>query len=249
MKRLLALLTWPLAALPNLSHAAEVNVAVAANFAAPMQKIAAAFAQDTGHQAVLSVGATGKFYAQIKNGAPFHILLAADQETPARLEQEGLALPGSRFTFATGRLVLWSRDAGLVDDKGEVLRRGSFARLAMADPKLAPYGAAAMDVLDKLGLRQRLQPKIIQGENIATAYQWVRSGNAALGFVALSQVVVDGRLQEGSAWVIPSHLHAPLHQDAVALANSQSNPAAAALLVYLRGDKARAIIQSYGYER
>jgi len=231
------------------SQAAEVSVAVASNFTAPMQRIAAAFAQDTGHKAVLSFGSTGKFYAQIKNGAPFQVLLAADQETPARLEQEHLALAGSRFTYATGRLVLWSKDARLVDDKGEVLRKGSFERIALADPKLAPYGAAAVEVLDKLGLRATLQAKLVQGENIGMAYQFVSTGNAPLGFVALSQVMVNGAIQEGSAWVIPTALHAPLLQDALALASAKDNPAATALLAYLKGDKARAIIQSYGYER
>lgn len=214
-----------------------------------MQRIAAAFAQDTGHKAVLSFGATGKFYAQIKNGAPFQILLAADQDTPARLEQENQALAGSRFTYAVGRLVLWSKDAQLVDDKGDVLRKGGFERIAIADPKLAPYGAAAIEVLDKLGLRAALQGKVVQGENIGMAYQFVSTGNAALGFVALSQVMSEGRIPQGSAWVVPVALHAPLRQDAVALPGSKDNPAAAALMAYLKGDKARVIIQSFGYER
>lgn len=230
------------------SHAAEVVVAVAANFSAPMQRIAAAFAQDTGHKAVLSFGSTGKFYTQIKNGAPFQVLLAADQETPARLEQERFVLAGSRFTYAAGRLVLWSPDAKLVDNQGAVLQQGRFARIALADPKLAPYGAAAMEVLDKLGLRNRLQSKFVQGENIAMAYQFVGSGNAALGFVALSQVMLDGAVREGSAWIIPTALHAPLLQDAVALASAKDNPAAAALLTYLKGEKARAVMKAYGYE-
>lgn len=229
------------------AHAAEVSVAVASNFAAPMIRIAAAFEQETGHTAVLSFGSTGKFYAQIRNGAPFQVLLAADQETPARLEKENLTAPGTRFTYATGRLVLWSKQAGLVDDQGDVLRKGKFDRIAMADPKLAPYGAAALEVLGKLGLRQALQSKIVQGENIGLTYQWVSTGNIPLGFVALSQIVKDGKIQEGSSWVIPPQMHAPLRQDAVALANSRTNPGAAALLTYLRGDRAKAIIQSFGY--
>jgi molybdate transport system substrate-binding protein len=229
------------------AQAGEVSVAVAANFSAPMNKIAAAFEQDTGHKAVLSFGSTGKFYAQIKNGAPFHVLLAADQDTPALLEQQGQTLLGSRFTYATGRLVLWSRQSGVVDARGEVLRQGNFEKIAIADPKLAPYGAAAVEVMDKLGLRQALQAKIIQGENVAMAYQWVSSGNAALGFVALSQVMRDAKIVEGSAWVIPTALHAPLHQDAVALGRSRDQPAAAALLVYLQSERAKAIIRSFGY--
>jgi molybdate transport system substrate-binding protein len=229
--------------------AAEVSVAVAANFTAPMQKIAAAFAQDTGHKAVLSFGATGKFYAQIRNGAPFQVLLAADDTTPARLVQDGLAVSGTRFTYAVGRLVLWSKQAGLVDGKGEVLRHGTFARLAIADPKLAPYGAAAAQTLAKLGLLQSLQARMVQGESIGQAYQFVATGNAALGFLALSQVMSDGKISEGSAWVVPAHLHAPIRQDAVILAAGKDNPAAAALAAYLTGDKAQGIMRGFGYER
>lgn len=249
MKKHIAVLGLVWAMVGAAAQAAEVSVAVAANFTAPMQRIAAAFAEDTGHKAVLSFGSTGKFYAQIKNGAPFQVLLAADQETPARLEQDKLTLAGSRFTYALGRVVLWSKDAKQVDDKGEVLRKGSFERLALADPKLAPYGAAAIEVLDKLGLRAALQSKLVQGENIGMAYQFVSTGNAPLGFVALSQVMVNGAIQEGSAWIIPTALHAPLRQDAVALTAAKDNAAATALLAYLQGDKARAIMQSYGYAR
>ena len=232
----------------GLSHSGVVGVAVAANFAAPMQKIAAVFEQDTGHKAVLSFGSTGKFYAQIKHGAPFHLLLAADVETPRRLGMEGLAVAGTQFTYAIGRLVLWSKQTGLVDDKGEVLRTGRFERLAMADPKLAPYGAAAMDSLTRLGLLPSLQARLVQGESIAQAYQFVASGNAPLGFVALSQVTSDGRLSEGSAWVVPANLHTPIRQDAIVLAIGRDNPAAAAFMTYLQGDKARTIIRSFGYE-
>ena len=174
--------------------AAEVQVAVAANFTAPMQKIAAAFEQDTGHRAKLAFGATGKFYAQIRNGAPFEVLLAADDETPAKLEREGAALAGSRFTYAIGRLALWSARPGYVDDQGEVLKRGAFKHLAIANPKLAPYGAAAVETLDRLGLLAALQPKFVQGENIAQTFQFVSTGNAELGFVALSQVMEDGKI-------------------------------------------------------
>jgi len=229
------------------TYAAEVSVALAANFSAPMQKIAAAFEQDTGHKAVLSTGATGKFYAQIRHGAPFQLLLAADQTTPERLEREGLAVAGTRFTYAIGQLVLWSTEPGLVDAEGAVLRSERFTRIALADPKLAPYGAAALETLDKLGLRQQLQSKFVQGENIAQTYQFVASGNAPLGFVALSQVFADGRIREGSAWIVPAELHSPLLQDAVILKAGADNPAALALADYLRGEKARSIMQSYGY--
>jgi molybdate transport system substrate-binding protein len=232
----------------GLARAAGVSVAVAANFAAPMQKIARAFEQDTGHKALLAFGATGKFYALIRNGAPFQLLLAADDETPARLEKEGLAVSGSRFTYATGRLVLWSRTPGLVDQQGEVLRRGGFERLAVADPRLAPYGAAAMQVLGQLGLLQQLQPRLVQGQSIAQTYQFVATGNAALGFVALSQVMTEGQVREGSAWIVPLSLHAPLRQDAVLLAAGRDKPAATALMAYLKGEKARGIMRAYGYE-
>ena len=230
------------------SFAAEVSVAVAANFTAPMQKIAQVFEQDTGHKAVLAFGSTGNFYAQIRNGAPFQILLAADNETPARIEKEGLGVAHSRFTYATGKLVLWSRQPGLVDDKGGVLRSAKFERLAIANPKLAPYGAAAVETMAKLGLLQNLQPKFVQGENISQTYQFVATANAPLGFVALSQVFAEGRLKEGSAWIVPASLHRPIQQDAVLLYSGKDNPAAVALLSYLRSEKIKTLIRSFGYD-
>ena len=229
------------------AHAAELSVAVAANFTAPMQKIAEAFEKETGHKLVLSYGSTGKFYAQIKNGAPFEVLFAADDETPARLEREGQGVEGTRFTYAIGKLVLWSKQPGLVDDKGEVLRTGSFDRIALADPKLAPYGAAAMQTLNKLGLADTLRSKFVQGENIGQTYQFVATQNAPLGFVALSQVFVDGRVTEGSAWMVPETLHDPIRQDALILAKGKDNPAAPELVRYLKGETAKNIIRSYGY--
>jgi molybdate transport system substrate-binding protein len=228
--------------------AGEVSVAVASNFTAPMKVIAQAFGRDTGHQAILSFGATGQFYAQIKNGAPFAVLLAADDETPARLEREGVAVTGTRFTYATGKIVLWSKSAELVDDKGEVLKTGKFDKLAIAHPKLAPYGAAAMQVLDKLNLAKQLGPKLVEASNIGQAFQFVSSGNAALGFVALSQVFENGKLKEGSGWLVPSNLYSPIKQDAVLLTSGKENVAAKALLQYLRSDKAKAIIVSFGYD-
>lgn len=227
--------------------AAEVSVAVAANFTAPMKAIATAFERDTGHKAVLAFGSTGKFYAQIVHGAPFQMLLAADAAAPARLVQAGLGVDAMRFTYAVGRLALWSRQPGLVDGQGDVLHGDAFERLAIADPRLAPYGAAAIQTLTALGELQRLRPRFVQGENIAQAYQFVATGNAALGFVALSQIYADGRIAEGSGWIVPDTLHAPIRQDAVILKNGADNAAAAALAGYLRGDKARAIIRAFGY--
>ena len=228
-------------------QAAEVKVAVAANFTAPMQQIAAQFERDTGHKAQLAFGATGKFYAQIKNGAPFEVLLAADDETPARLEKEGMAVAGSRFTYSIGQLALWSAKPGYVDDKGEVLKKGAFKHLALANPKLAPYGAAAVETLTRLGLLASIEPRFVQGENIAQTFQFISTGNAELGFVALSQVYEGGKLKSGSAWIVPASLHAPIRQDAVVLAKGKDNPAAAALVKFLKADPARAVIKSYGY--
>jgi molybdate transport system substrate-binding protein len=246
VKQLLVL--WAAAAAWCAAAAAEVQVAVAANFTAPMQKIAAAFERDTGHKAVLAFGSTGRFYAQVKNGAPFEVLLAADDETPAKLEQEGLTVPGSRFTYANGRLVLWSATPGVVDAQGEVLREPGNGKVAIADPKLAPYGAAAVEAMTRLGVADQLKPRLVQAENIAQAFQFVSTGNAPIGFVALSQVMADGQLTRGSAWVVPQHLHARIRQDAVLLARGKDNAAARALLAYLRGDAARAIIRAHGYE-
>jgi len=228
--------------------AAEVQLAVASNFTAPMQAIAADFEQDTGHKTSLAFGSTGKFYAQILNGAPFDVLLAADDEIPARLEREGLAVPGSRFTYAIGQLALWSGKPGYVDDKGEVLKRGAFGHLAIANPRLAPYGAAAVETLNGLGLLATMRPRFVQGENIAQTYQFVATGNAELGFVALSQIVADGKLTIGPAWIVPSSLHAPIRQDAVVLTKGKDNPAALALMKYRKQDKARAIVKAYGYD-
>ncbi len=229
------------------ANAADIQVAVAANFTAPMQVIAADFEKETGNKLLLSFGATGKFYAQIKNGAPFDILLAADDETPARLEQEGAAVAGSRFTYAIGKLVLWSAKDAIVDVRGDVLQRGGFDYIALANPKLAPYGAAAMETMAALGVLDTLQPKFVQGENIAQTYQFVSTGNALLGFVALSQVYKDGKIAEGSAWIVPTNLYKPIRQDAVMLDKGRNKPAVDALLKYLRSDKVKAVIKGFGY--
>ena len=234
--------------LPMVTMAGEVSVAVASNFTAPMKIIAQAFERETGHKAILSFGATGQFYAQIKNGAPFAVLLAADDETPARLEREGVAVPGTCFTYATGKVVLWSKKADLVDDKGEILKTGKFDKLALANPKLAPYGAAAMQVLEAMNLTKQLGPKLVEASNIGQTFQFVSSGNAALGFVALSQVFENGKLKEGSGWVVPANLYSPIKQDAVLLTSGKANVAAQALLQYLRSDKVKAIIVSFGYD-
>lgn len=246
MKRLASLLA--VLTIMGTAHAGEVQVAVAANFAGPMEKLAEQFQRDTGHKAVVATGATGKFYAQIRNGAPFEVLLAADDETPARLETEGHVVAGSRFTYATGRLVLWSAKEGVVDNGGNVLKTGSYKHLAIANPKTAPYGAAAVATLQKLGLYDTVQPRIVQGENIAQAWQFASTGNAELGFVAQAQVWRDGKFTAGSGWIVPATMHDPIRQDAALLAKGAGNPAAQALLQYLRTDKAKALIRTFGYE-
>ena len=232
----------------NLVFGEEVSIAVAANFVAPMKKIAQDFERETGHRLQISSGSTGGFYAQIRNGAPFHVLLAADDETPLRIENEGLGIKGSRFTYAIGKLVLWSKQTNFVDSKGEILKSNQFDRLAIANPKIAPYGLAAMEVLERLNLQVALKPKLVQGESIAQAYQFVATQNAQLGFVALSQIISEGKITEGSAWIVPPTMYSPIRQDAVLLNKGKNNAAAAAFLTYLRSEKARATIRSFGYE-
>jgi molybdate transport system substrate-binding protein len=245
MKKLLAALLLPLCI--ALAHADETQVAVAANFAGPVQKIAAEFEKQTGHKVIIVTGSTGKFYAQIVNGAPFDILLAADDETPAKLEKEGHSVVGKRFTYAIGKLVLWSPKSAVVDAKGEVLKNGGFDHISVANPKLAPYGAAAVETMKALGVYDSLQAKVVTGENIAQTHQFVATGNALLGFVALSQVLKDGKI-EGSAWIVPEKLYSPIRQDAVLLNKGKDNKAATAFLDFLKNNKAaKEIILSYGY--
>ncbi|WP_158158577.1 molybdate ABC transporter substrate-binding protein [Pseudomonas sp.] len=236
------------AALAFNAQADEVQVAVAANFTAPIQAIAKDFEADTGHKLVAAYGATGQFYTQIKNGAPFDVFLAADDTTPAKLESEGDTVKGSRFTYAVGTLALWSAKDGYVDSKGDVLKANQYQHLSIANPKAAPYGLAATQVLDKLKLTEATQAKIVEGQNITQAYQFVSTGNAELGFVALSQIFKDGKVTSGSAWIVPANLHDPIKQDAVILNKGKDSAAAKALVQYLKGPKAAAIIKSYGYE-
>ena len=230
------------------AHADEVQVAVAANFTAPIQALAASFEQDTGHKLVASYGATGQFYTQIKNGAPFEVFFSADDSTPQKLENEGDTVKGSRFTYAVGTLALWSPQAGYVDANGEVLKRNQFKHLSIANPKAAPYGLAATQVLAKQGLSDQVKDKLVEGQNITQAYQFVSTGNAELGFVALSQIYKDGKVTRGSAWIVPAALHDPIKQDAVILNKGKDSAAAKALVEYLKGPKAAAVIKSYGYE-
>lgn len=230
------------------AHAAEVKVAVAANFAQPMKEIAVEFEKDTGHKLNLTQGATGKFYAQISNGAPFEVFFSADDETPGRLVKEGKAVAGSQFTYAIGRLALWSPDANFVEQGGDVLKTDKFKFIAIANAKVAPYGRAAVQTMQKLGVLMKIEPRVVQGESISQTFQFVTSGNAQLGFVALSQVWENGKLKSGSAWIVPEAMHEQLKQDVVLLNAGKDSQAAVALMDYLKSDKARKFIERYGYK-
>ena len=241
-----SLMRWPLLALAAMAgtlHGAEAQVAVAANFAEPIKAVAAVLEKTTGHTLQITVGATGRLYAQIKNGAPFDVLLSADTRAPAQLETDGLAQPGSRFTYATGKLVLWSADAAKVDGQGAVLKTGGFRKLAIANPKTAPYGAAAVQVLNRLGLTNALTPKLVQGESIGQTFNFVKTGNADVGFVAMAQVLEGGRLKEGSMWVIPKAHYQPIRQDAVLLKRGADNAAAQALIKLLQSPDIQDLIR------
>jgi molybdate transport system substrate-binding protein len=242
---------WPVLALALVGgalHAAETQVAVAANFAEPIKAIAAVLEKTTGHTLQITVGATGRLYAQIRNGAPFDVLLAADTRAPEQLEADGLAQPDSRFTYATGKLVLWSANPARVDARGAVLKGESFRKLAIANPKTAPYGAASIEVMDKLGLSATLTPKLVQGESIGQAYNFAFTGNAEIAFVAMSQVLEGGRLKGGSMWVVPQNLYTPIRQDAVLLKRAANNEAAQALMKLLQSPNIKTLIRSYGYD-
>lgn len=244
MQRLLSILIVIVASLPA-ARADEVRVAVATNFAPVLLQLAERFAAATGHRLLISGGSSGKLYAQIAQGAPFDVLLSADAERPRRLEAQGLAVAGSRFTYARGRLVLWSPKPGVVDEGGQVLRRGQFKRLALANPRIAPYGAAAQDVLQALGMWETLRARIVQGEDIGQSFQFVRTGNAELGFVAWAQVKAQG--ETGSFWLVPETLHRPIEQQAVLLARAGDNEAARVFVDFLRSKSAREIIARAGY--
>jgi molybdate transport system substrate-binding protein len=241
----LALVALALMAGAGRATAADVQVAVAANFTEPAKEIAAAFNAATGNTAVLSFGASGQFYTQITQGAPFEVFLSADADRPKKAEQDGLGVPNTRFSYAIGRLVLFSREPGLVDPAGAVLAQGRFEKLAIADPVSAPYGVAAIQTMRRMGVYDRLRGKIVQGSSITQAYQWVRTGVAEIGFVALSQVI---REPGGSRWLVPAADHAPIDQQAILLYPGARDPAARAFLAFLRGPTAVAIIKRYGYE-
>src|SRR5262245_33123107 len=223
--------------------AAEINVAVAANFTEAAKEIAAAFERKTGNKVVLSFGSSGQFYTQITQDAPFQVFLSADQERPEKAVADGYAVAGSRFTYAVGKLVLWSRDANLVKGKS-TLTQGNFSKIAIANPTAAPYGAAAIETMKALNVYDRLQSKIVQGNNIAQTFQFIDTGNAELGFVALSQII---ERNAGSRWLVASNLYAPIKQDAVLLKKGANEPTAKAFLDFLKGPEAAAIEVKFGY--
>ncbi|HEY8003535.1 MAG TPA: molybdate ABC transporter substrate-binding protein [Phenylobacterium sp.] len=241
----LAAVAWLMVLGPARAIAAETQVAVAANFTEPAKEIATAFKAATGHTAVLSFGSSGQFYAQMSHGAPYEVFLSADAERPQKAEQDGLGVAGTRFTYAIGRLVLYSKTPGLVDGAGGVLRGGRFNKLSIADPTAAPYGVAAVQTLQKLGVYGALKPKIVMGGSITQAFQFVETGAAELGFVALSQVIGTSG---GSRWLVPAADHAPIDQQAILLYPGQNSAAAKAFLAFLRSPTAVAIIRKYGYE-
>lgn len=226
------------------ARADQTIAAVAANFTQAANEIAAAFTQATGHTVTYSFGPTGQLYTQITQDAPFEVFLAADQARPEKAEADGFAVPGSRFTYAVGQLVLWSADADLIDGTDTVLRAGDFTHVAIANPETAPYGAASVEVMTALDVYDDLATKIVQGKSISQTHQFVATGNAELGFVALSQIVAD---DTGSRWVIPQDLYTPIRQDAVLLTKGENSAAAQAYIAFLKGPEARAIIQNYGY--
>jgi len=249
--RILNLLVWAGAFLfgtmASSASAGEVTAAVAANFTAPVQQIAELFQKETGNTVKLSFGSSGKFYSQIKEGAPFDVFLSADEKNPKLLEEEGLAVKDTRFVYALGKLVLWSAKPGFVDDKGAVLSKGEYNKIAYADPKLAPYGLAAQETLQKMNLWEKVQSKLVTGESIAQTYQFAATGNAELAFIALSQVTKDGKVSEGSWWVVPADMYNPIKQSAVQLSAAKDPAAAKAFMAFLKSEKALAIIRNFGY--
>lgn len=232
----------------TLVNAAEIRVAVAANFAQTLKEIVTVFEKDTGHKVALTQGSTGKLYAQISQGAPFDVLLSADDETPEKLVREGKAVTGTQFTYAVGRLALWSPKSDMVDEGGQVLKTDKFRFIAIANSRVAPYGRAAVQVMQKLGVLNLIEPRVVQGESITQTFQFVSTGNAQLGFVALSQIIDHGKIKSGSAWIVPETMHEALKQDAVLLNSAKDAAAATTLLNFLKSDKAKKIIAAHGYQ-
>lgn len=234
--------------LVSTASANQATIAIASNFSAPAKAIVKAYESESGYKVQLVTGSSGVLYAQIKSGAPFHAFLSADTIKPSALIEDGLAESGSLFTYVTGTLVLWSATAGMVNQGGQVLEKGKFSHLALANPKLAPYGSAAEQVLKHLGHYESLQAKLVQGANIAQAFQFVQSGNAELGFVSFSQVVALKPQKHGYFWVVPADFYEPIQQGAVLLDKGKNNKSAIGFLRFLRSEQAQKIMRDYGYQ-
>lgn len=234
--------------LVSTASANQVTIAVASNFSAPAKAIAKAYEGESGYKVQLVIGSSGVLYAQIKSGAPFHVFLSADTIKPATLIEDNLAVSGSLYTYTTGTLVLWSATIGMVDQNGQVLRKGKFNHLALANPKFAPYGVAAAQVLKHLEYDELLQTKLVQGANIAQTFQFVQSGNAELGFISLSQIMAIEPHKRGYFWAVPTDLYDPIHQGAVLLAKGKNNKPAIDFLHFLQGKQAQKIMRNYGYQ-
>ena len=237
---------WLLLPLSN-AYAGNLTLAVAANFTDTTASLVETFKASTGHRVTASFGSTGKLYAQIRNGAPFDVFMAADAQRPQLLESEGMAVPGSRFTYARGKLVLWSPETAAFISPIAYLNEQPFSRLAIANPKTAPYGLAAQQVLEHLELWSPLQPKLVRGDSIAQTFQFIASGNAQAGLVALAQVKAWPD-QDGTLWRIPQSYYAPIDQQAILLKRGADNAAARDWLAFLQSPEAAAIIQDYGYD-
>ncbi len=247
MKTLSAAFVLLLSAVFGQASAERITLAVASNFTGPMKVLAEAFEEETGHEVILSFGSSGRFYAQIIHGAPYHLFFSADEAKPEALEQQGAIVEGSRITYAIGSLALWSATPGLELENAELLRQGDYNKLALANPRLAPYGVAAVETLENLGLADSTRPNWVQGENISQAYQFVETGNADVGFVALSQIMQEGEVKRGSSWLVPAELHNPIRQDAVLLLHGKNSTAARHFLSFIQSDVAQEIIEFYGY--
>ena len=244
-----AIIVFKLLLVGQTTWAATTLVTVASDFTKPMTEIAAAFEKATGHTAKLSFGSSGKAFAQIQSGGPFEVYLSASEKYPLELEKSGYVVAGSRFVYAIGKLVLWSAKPGFVDDKGDILKIGDFKHIALADPAHAPYGVVAEEVMKSLGVLDKLRPLFVMGENISQTFQFVSTGNAELGFIAFAQVIDinTGKIGSGSGWMIPDNLHGPFNQTAVLLKKGAENPAALALVDFLKSPTALAIIEKYGF--
>lgn len=231
----------------NSAYAGQLQIAVSANFFKPLKVIITQFEKQTGHNVSVSVGSTGKLYAQIINGAPFDLFLAADQHYPSALAEQGFAIKSSQFTYAKGALILWSSDEHLVDNNGLSLQNRELQHLAITNPKTAPYGAATISILKNLNLYEQLKDKLIEGQNISQTYQQISSGIVKQGFIPLSQVLTDGKIRKGSSWLVPPHLYPEIKQDAILLKQGENNPVAILFLAYLQNDQTLKTLRSFGY--